>query len=201
MRLQVGHKNREIEIKLMIEDSYSNVVKFVKGLHYYEQEIIGRAADLYWLPPNNETKVNFVRLRKNSNSSKKGQLTVKATDTSSVVDRLEIDVDIVDYSQGKALMTALHGEPYATVDKKYRVFFLNNLDENISVYQVVGDDRVFVEIEARSMESLSSILKNFLVQSTFTHHWVQSSVFDMFVMKRQPIIQSTHKFFKKFKIS
>lgn len=145
--------------------------------------IIGNAADLYWSTPS-KSPADFVRLRRVSNASNEGQITAKATDKGSTVDRVEIDLPVDDYKQAKALMLATHGEPLANVVKKYHVYFLENEDTTVSVYQVRDDDRVFVEVEARTKKRVAEIIRVILAGSNTDYEWIQSSVYNMFVERK-----------------
>lgn len=157
--------------------------------------VIGNAADLYWKAPA-AGGADFVRLRKMSNSSNEGQLTLKSTDKNDNVDRVEIDLD-VDYKQAKVLMLALHGDPLAEVTKKYHVFFLDP-HTTVSVYQIRDDDRVFVEVEAKNKTKLAQLISTVMSDST-EYRWVQSSVFNMFVEKRAMKVVNISKFLESFK--
>jgi adenylate cyclase class IV len=147
--------------------------------------LIGNAADLYWKAPKT-SHGDFVRLRRNSNTENQGQITLKATDKGDNVDRVEIDLEIDDYKQAKVLMLALHGEPLATVTKKYHVFFLENRDTTISVYQIKDDDRVFVEVEARTTKRVRQLVEA-LNDNLTEYEWIQSSVYNMFVQQKAMI--------------
>jgi adenylate cyclase class IV len=189
----MGYKNREVEVKMLavgVKGLQTMVDRVEKALKTDQTDIIiGNAADLYWKAA--QGPADFVRLRRVSNASNQGQITAKATDKGSNVDRVEIDLQTDDFKQAKALMYAVHGEPMAEVTKKYHVYFLENSDTTVSVYQVRNDDRVFVEVEARSQRRVKEIIKMLLADQLTEYMWVQSSIFDMFVrlarMKLKPI--------------
>lgn len=194
----MGWKNREIEIKMLavgIKTLDTMVSRVEKALKSETQEVlIGNAGDLYWKAPRSGD-ADFVRLRRMSNASNEGQITLKATDRGDNVDRVEIDLHIDDYKQAKTLMLTLHGDPMASVIKKYHVYFLENQDTTVSVYQIRDDDRVFVEVEARTRKRVKEIIQTLLDAPDKTeYNWVQSSVFNMFVERKDMKLQPISKF-------
>ena len=189
----MGHKNREIEAKMLaigvkgLHTMIDRISTVVATIQKDADVIIGNATDLYWAAPVPDL-ADFVRLRKNAGGA---QLTMKGTDKGDNIDRVEIDLEVDDYKQAKELMVALHGEPMAAVTKKYRVFFLENHDTNISVYQVKDDDRVFVEIEARNRRRLRQLISLVLSHSETEYLWVKSSIYNIFVQKTEMAAEST----------
>ena len=190
----MGFKNRELEIKLLLTGAsgYESVCKFVESTvkklysSYSTDDdlVIGNATDIYWNAPRAGIG-DFVRLRK---TSKGGQITLKATDKGSNLDRVEIDLEVHDYKQAKELMFSLHGDSKATVTKKYNVYFLENEFTNVSVYQVKGDSRIFVEVESKTKGRLKEIIKELLnsADESYRWTWIQSSIYDMFVCNKKP---------------
>jgi len=152
--------------------------------------IIGNATDLYWKAPV-KGLADFVRLRKNPDGA---QITMKSTDRGDSIDRVEIDLEVDDYKQARELMLALHGEPMAEVTKRYHVFFLENRDTTISVYQIKNDDRVFVEVEARNLRRLKQLVRLIATDRRTEYEWVSSSVFSMFVQKKKMMTKSLLEF-------
>lgn len=202
----MGFRNRELEVKLSVNldsgaPAYSSACSFVEGVvkgiypNYNTEDdlVIGNATDIYWNAPRSGIG-DFVRLRK---TSKGAQITLKATDRGNNVDRVEIDLEVDDYKQAKSLMLALHGEPKATVTKKYNVYFLENDHTNVSVYQVKGDNRLFIEVEATSKKRLKEIIKGLLgaADKEWRWSWVQSSIYDMFVCNKKPKEADIKEFF------
>lgn len=189
----MGYKNREIEIKLLVTGyNYQTACDFVestvKKLYpKYDTEddfVVGNATDIYWPAPRDGVG-DFVRLRK---TSKGGQITLKSTDKGSNLDRVEIDLEVEDYKQAKELMLSLHGKPQATVTKKYNVYFLESEFTNVSVYQVKGDGRIFIEVESKTKGRLKEIIKELLkdAEESSSWTWIQSSIYDMFVCGKKP---------------
>lgn len=162
----MGHNNREIESKLQVQgltNRRSVMVKIhdilEKNLGEIHHTIEGDSRDVYWAPPAG-AKADFVRVRYMAEG--RTQVTLKHQDKGNYLDRVEIDLEADDADQAIALMRNLLGEPLGTVRKKYTVFFLDKKDTTISVYKVINDDRVFVEVEALSqgkVDELKAMLK------------------------------------------
>jgi len=194
----MGFLNRELEVKILVRNkddgispSQSSVCAFVESelkkiypaYNTEDDQIIGNATDIYWNAPRTGIG-DFVRLRK---TSKGGQITLKATDKGSNLDRVEIDLEVHDYKQAKELMLALHGESKASVRKKYNVFFLENEFTNVSVYRVSGSAMTFIEVEAKNKTRLKEIVKVLTKESEkWDFSWVQSSIYEMFVNNNSP---------------
>lgn len=197
----MGLKNREVEIKLLVEDikTLPPVVAKIQALWETMSEegevLVGNASDFYWDTPN-KSPADFGRLRKRSKGNGGGQLTIKSTDKKDNIDRVEIDLDVDDHAQAYAFMTGLMGEPVAKVTKKYHVFFLEDEHTNISVYQIRGDDRVFVEIEAKTLKRVIQILNKVTESTGYEYKWIKSSVYQMFVQQRQMVARPLEEFTK-----
>ncbi|MEM4379122.1 MAG: CYTH domain-containing protein [Thermoplasmatales archaeon] len=194
----MGFKNREIELKLQLvtDQSYNKLLESLEQhleVYYPEYETIhSKAADYYWDVPKS-AEADFIRLRK-KDSGKGGTITIKSTDKGSNVDRAEIDVDIEDFKQGLALMTALYGSPKEKVNKKYHVLFLENDHTNYSIYQIEKDRRIFLEIEARSGKRVAELVESFIkAKPEFQFVSIQSSIYEMFVKKKDPKVNDLTK--------
>ena len=198
----MGYLNREIEVKTRVDGlkSYQTAVDFVRSAleSSVTEEEVSTATDLYWNAPKSGIKADFLRLRKIAGG---GQITAKCTDRGNNIDRVEIDLEVSDRAQAKELITALLGEPIAKVTKKYTVFFLENQFTNVSVYQVTGDKKVFVEIEAKSKSRLKEITKALMKASDkdWSWFWVRSSVYQMFVKKEDMVEKPIEEFFQNVK--
>lgn len=158
--------------------------------------IYGHLGDRYWRAPN-ASKADFFRLRRR-NTSGGGQFTVKGTDRGDNINRIEMDLDVDDYDQMSKQLTVLFGEPIEEVRKRYHVFFLENSDVNVSVYQVDNDQRIFVEIEATAKKRLKDLVK--LTEKHLGSELLQvgSSIYDMFVVKAAMKTRSMSKFWESF---
>ena len=197
----MGYKNRELEIKLMpvgvrkLEDMNATVRSWVETLDVESEYLVGDATDLYWHAPIS-SEGDFVRLRRTSGS--RAQITMKSTDTEDITNRVEIDLEVDDHTQAKVLCLGMFGKVIEKVRKKYYVYFLENDDTTISVYQVKGDKRVFIEVEARSkrrIRQLTQSLMEYCGDMEFV--WIKSSIYNMFVEKAPAQVSLIDNFFVK----
>lgn len=184
----MGYKNREIEVKLLIDEDGS-LPYYRKLTEKWLEEcdagcgfdyVKGNASDLYWNAPSKGVG-DFVRLRKNPGDN--AQVTTKSTDRKDITNRIEIDLEVDNYKQARILMEALHGDPVESVKKRYHVYILENKDTTVSVYQIDNDKRVFVEIEARSEKRVRELVSSFTEFVDHECRWVKSSIYEMFVLK------------------
>ena len=185
----MGYKNREIEVKLLATSYVSLhhvnqiVESWVSDFHPEYSYIYGDASDLYWKTPK-ASEGDFVRLRR---TNSRAQITMKATDRGDITDRKEIDLEIDDYNQAKILMYGVHGEPLSSVRKRYHVYFLENEDTTVSVYQIFKDDKVMIELEARDEKRVRDMVLS--LHESYPNlglKWLRSSVFNMFVENKEP---------------
>jgi adenylate cyclase class IV len=199
----MGYKNREIEAKLVVTSShgYQDLLKALESfldVYYPDYETISsKASDYYWNAPK-QSNADFIRIRK-QDSGRGGTITIKSTDKSDNLDRVEIDLDVSDFKQGLTLMTSLYGEARAKVQKKYHALFLENKHTNYSIYQITGDKRVFLEIEAKTVSRLIELVEKFTKFATsFSFNLVKSSIFEMFVEKTEPKIRNLEEIYIRF---
>jgi len=155
----VGHKNREIELKLEVLNvkSLAEVSSQLEKVFNYRKTVKGKSRDLYW-KATEKSKADFVRLRLYPDSSP--QVTVKYTDKGSNFDRVEIDLNVDNAKNAVELINSLFGKPTGSIYKEYQVYFLDKEDTNISVYQIKNDPRVFIEIEARTKKKVLDLSKS-----------------------------------------
>jgi len=163
----MGYKNREIEVKMVVmagEKPYNHIagINNVISKHFSKSRfkyIEGFSADTYWNKINNPHKIGFFRVREMEDGT--CQLTVKEQDKGNNYDRVEIDVGSYDSpKQAILLMTQLLGPNLGVIKKKYYVHVLDSDHEEkptVSVYQIKGDNRVFVEIEAHSSKEVERL--------------------------------------------
>jgi adenylate cyclase class IV len=181
----MGHNNREIESKLQVEGLTNRRMVMVKvhdilekALGEIHHTIEGDSRDVYWAPPAG-AKADFVRVRYMAEG--RTQVTLKHQDKGNYLDRVEIDLEADDADQAIALMKNLLGDPLGMVRKKYTVFFLDKKDTTISVYKVINDDRVFIEVEALSQAKVDQ-LKGILREGMgYTLTDVDQSLFQIFL--------------------
>lgn len=185
----MGYKDREIEVKLLTKSARSmkRVNVFVHNALENQYQcrpiIVGSATDIYWQAPE-DSDADFIRLRELDNTDDKGcnsQITLKYSDKGGNINRVEIDVPIGDKAKGAKLLTYLLGDPLGTITKDYVVYFLDDEHTTVSVYQVIKDKRVFVEVEAKTMQRVRQIID--LISGQYEYERVQQSLFELFVLK------------------
>ena len=178
----MGYKNREIELKLVIRPNVS--LSYIKNRLYdiygqtAEKIITGHSKDVYFRAPKG-AKADFVRVRygvKNEAS----QITIKHTDRKSNKNRVEIDLPIGNPRQAEVLLKRLVGRPVGEIKKRYHVFFLGPND-NISIYQIDGDGRVFVEIEGTSAKKVFKMWTYLKTHLGLEMDLVKKSLFQLFL--------------------
>ena len=179
----MGYKNREIEVKLLVKGitSLKTVNNHLEKMFPDPEDlVIGKSKDVYFHPPVG-SEVDFARVRFFPDRDG-GQLTIKASDKGNNVDRIEVDVEVKDCDQAVKFLNHLLGrEPTGTLTKRYIVYFLDKRDTTVSLYQLVGDSRVFLEVEARSMAKVDKLLKELENILPYELERVNSSLFQLFV--------------------
>lgn len=191
----MGYKNREIESKLIIKQkqggpsvNMKNVDKVLEKAFEDETEnyVEGTSNDTYWKTPSG-APADFGRVREMS--SGKCMLTAKGKDKGDNLDRIEVDLDVIGTPlQVTKFMENLLGTPGGTIRKTYGVYVLENEHTTVSLYRVHGDDRVFVEVEARTkkrMLQMEDKVKRYLLESGFDSERSEKSLFEMFVAKKE----------------
>lgn len=191
----MGYKNREIESKLVIKQkqggpsvNMKNVDKALEKAFEDETEnyVEGTSNDTYWKAPSG-APADFGRVREMS--SGKCMLTAKGKDKGDNLDRIEVDLDVIGTPlQVTKFMENLLGTPGGTIRKTYGVYVLENEHTTVSLYRVHGDDRVFVEVEARTkkrMLQMEDKVKRYLLESGFDSERSEKSLFEMFVAKKE----------------
>jgi len=191
----VGYRNREIELKLLVEgfDKMQPVEKAIAPLmdeinrakQPHRPTIYGCAADTYWESPE-ESSADFVRLRVLDEPDIHGnmaQITLKSSDKGNNVNRIEVDLGVSDHSQANKLLTVMLGDPLGQVTKRYTVFFLEDEHTTVSVYRIMRDKRVFVEVEGTSLRRVKEITKHLQEKGGLRFKRIPQSLFDMFVLK------------------
>jgi hypothetical protein len=139
---------REIERKYVIPNlDYHQALTVLTNIFSPLSEYEGVSTDTFWMAPD----VDFVRLRENTK-----ELTVKITDNDSIEDRLEENIVVGDYDTARRFACATFGLPVGTLEKTFLVLELGN-GATISLYEVTGDDRLFLEVEAESLTDVIEI--------------------------------------------
>lgn len=155
----MGHKNREIELKAWLKGA-SSLAPVERRLNYIlaskaRRTVRAKAEDVYFKAPRG-ARADFIRLRRKGLGSKAGTYTIKFTDRGGNLDRVEKDNHVDDFAQMLDTMKDVHGAPEGTVLKTYVVYWLGSKgdesDTTVSIYRVVNDHRVFIEIEGKSKQ-------------------------------------------------
>lgn len=180
----MGHKNREIEKKFTVDngnlDEVQSLIYQTLGDKNVDSILHDASRDYYWDTPKG-LNADFIRLRIMPDDT--AQLTLKHTDKGDNTDRIEIDVPVGSPDQGRAFLNHLIGESTGSVYKEYYVFFLDKRDTTVSVYRVRGDKRIFVEIEARSLERVEKLVER--VGTTVVLNPEARSLYQIFIQKKE----------------
>jgi len=147
--------SREIERKFVVEGLYGDnleaVCDFLAGAFDRPPFEEATSVDRFWRPPN----VDFLRLRDDRD------LTIKVTDRSSIVNRIEENVKVDNVAVAEKMFTLIYGEP-KKLTKTYKVWRLFSYKTKfekplyVSAYSVEGDNRVFVEVESEEADQVDS---------------------------------------------
>jgi adenylate cyclase class IV len=183
----MGYKNREKEIKVVLDgaNSLSVVDRRLRAIlgGRVRRIIQGKSQDTYFVPPAG-AKADFLRLRR-ANHDDVAKFTIKFTDRGDNFDRVEKDCDIGDFDQMLSILRDLHGEPAGHIDKRYCVLFLGTAggekDTTVSLYKVVNDPRIFLEIEAKSAESVTYWHDRIAKGLPYGQTRIRKSLFDIFI--------------------
>jgi hypothetical protein len=191
----MGYKNREIESKLVVKQKPGGPVANTRNVdrvleRAFEDEtkdyVEGTSNDTYWEAPSG-APADFGRVREMS--SGRCMLTAKGKDKGDNLDRIEVDLDVHGTPiQVVKFMENLLGVSGGTIRKTYGVYVLENEHTTVSLYRVHGDDRVFVEVEARTkkrMLQMEDKVKRHLLESGFDSERVEKSLFEMFIAKKE----------------
>lgn len=154
--------NREIESKWLVKDTDLETVRsalesILNGS--ITKSIFESSTDIYWIP-GFEAKAQFSRLRDGNGIR---QLTVKARDKGSNINRLEIDLDCTSpIDKIIAYQEALFGPAAGQVSKRYHVYWtMGNEHTSVSAYTVFVNSKphpdTIVEIETLSIEGLTAM--------------------------------------------
>ena len=142
-------KNREIETKLVTAASFHNVETILSQM--LESPMIiyeGIGTDYLWDVAGSTAKADVLRLR--ANLGQNGEITIKKKDKESNLNRYEVNIEISDETLGLEILTALHGEPTAVLQKRY-VVYMDEKRPNLmySIYNILGSQLgTIIEIES-----------------------------------------------------
>ena len=154
------------------------------------KSIFGSSADTYWIPPM-EAEAQFVRMRERDGIR---QITVKARDKGSNINRLEVDVDSTsEVSKITRLLNALFGRSAGQISKTYHVYWPSEHEHtNVCAYSVIRDgtpiEHVIVEIETTSMQRLETMDEQIIPRlrdKGLVVDRAPGSLFEMFIEKKE----------------
>lgn len=188
----MGYKNREVEWKLIVDgQSMAAVDKIVSGV-FKEQcrpKVTGCASDIYWDSPE-DSDADFVRLRMldEPTPERAAQITLKSQDKGNNVNRIEVDLDVSDPRQANTLLSIMLGDPLGQITKKYYVYFLENEHTTVSIYKIVKDKTVFVEVEGINLKRVKQLTKELIDGGIKFVGRSELSLFDVFVKKKDQSI-------------
>lgn len=169
--------NIEIEKKFVLEGiSLKQAIEILKH-NFSCPTTSGKSSDLYWKPPKHlMKKADFLRVRQFGQKS--GQLTLKKSLNQFNTTRIEIDVNCLDVKKATTFITQLVGQPTGKITKTYFCLFLTP-SLNISVYKIVGDNRIFLEIEADKLSKVNETQKK--VEAIFSMKLENKSLYQLFI--------------------
>lgn len=176
----MGYRNREIEKKFTAEIGYKDATKLLESIFDYDRKIVNASKDYYW-HPGPGMQASFIRLRYMPDGT--GQLTIKHADRDTNLNRIEIDVATKEPDQAKKFLQQLVGEPCGSIFKKYHVLFMGDEYTTVSIYQVRGDSRTFIEIEATSMAKLEALEKKVAADGKLVLTYEPRSLYEIFFKK------------------
>lgn len=185
-RCVIGHRNREIELKLLIPGmTYSDVCSALDSAFESESPIIrvGSSLDTYWSvqdrairgsahdgtgeadflaerqrgPEPRKVEAQFLRVRERDGIR---QITVKGKDRGDNVNRIEVDIDSTSETHKiHRLVRCVLGKPAGIIAKTYRVWELESEYDTVCAYEVTTPKygNVIVEVEARTEERMRQL--------------------------------------------
>lgn len=161
----------------------NDVVKLLNAVYdedRCERIIVGASKDVYFTPPR-DAKADFMRVRFGANKGDQSYFTIKYTDREDNLNRVEKDVPIADPKLMCDVLTDIHGPAKGEIHKRYKVYFLSEEHDTISVYQIKGDSRVFVEVEATSETKMQKCLDEVAKCLPFPMTRSTKSLFQLFL--------------------
>lgn len=181
----MGHRNREIESKLLLPGhSYGDVCGKLDLLLQEEKPIVrvGSSLDTYWSVKGEDVEADFLRVRERDGIR---QITVKGKDRGDNLNRIEVDVDSTsDTHKIHRLVRCLLGRPAGVIQKTYRVWELESEYDTVCCYEVTQPKfpTIIVEVEARTEIRMLDLEK--MVLNVFPgSKRAPGSLFEMFIQK------------------
>jgi hypothetical protein len=144
---------RELERKFVVDEekSLKELDRDICAILQDHDPYRATSYDRFWRHPT----VDFIRLRENSS-----ELTVKVTDKGTILDRIEENVVVDDLKTAARFANLLFGDPVILV-KTFSVWNTKlpgaPAPGTVCLYQVKGDSRVFLEVEASDLETVDAM--------------------------------------------
>lgn len=172
----MGYENKEIERKFIIQNKISRqkAYSILYNNIYYIMNREDYSSDVYWHPVVG-TDVDIIRVRNDGVY----EFTIKKSLSGDNTNRVEIDT--ICSNKIYASLNQLFGKPAGKITKNYLVLFLDNKDTSVSIYQVKGDKRLFLEVEARTMSKVNKIHKQ--LARVFDLKQEYLSLYELFLKK------------------
>lgn len=174
----MGKNNREVELKLRVDGAnYEESLRALETCVNYKYSKNGRSKDLYWRAFNKKT-ADFVRLR--FHSSNWGEVTVKHQDRKTTLNRVEIDLSVLNPTQARLLLERLLGPAVGQIEKKYCVLSFSD-NNNVSIYHIPEHNATFIEIEMTTKRAVDRVYKKLAKSFPFKLTKINSSLFSLYV--------------------
>jgi hypothetical protein len=186
----MGHRNREIESKLLLRGADLNWVRNeLDTLLQHESSVRrwGSSCDHYWAV----SPTKFARVRERDGIR---QLTVKSKDRGTNDNRIEVDLDCTSkLSDIGAFFKALLGPQSGTVSKSYYVWESNQSEyDTVTAYTVTGHDFlkdvVVLEFEARTQAGVDRleqlVLDSLRQRGNITIERAPGSLYEMLILRK-----------------
>lgn len=184
----MSYRGREIEIKLQVEGmSLAEVNAELLSLYGETKTrmVYGKSTDTYWHLPG-DVGADFARMRELDDG--RTQLTVKAEDRGTSIDRLEIDVDTYTApSRVLRLMRNMLGKPAGKITKEYYVYWISEDEHtNVSCYSIVdpAQELVFIEVESTNQSTVLDLelkILDKLTDKVSSIRRAEGSLYEMFI--------------------
>lgn len=192
----MGHRNREIEVKLLVPRDLATVCLELRNVlrELSPVERIGSSTDTYWAVRDESVDGDFLRVRERDGIR---QITVKGRDRVGPdgeltnTNRIEVDIDSTsDTRKIHRLFRCLLGKPAGIISKRYTVWELESEYDTVCAYEVdtpLNNLGVMVEVEARTEQRMLELEK--LVTGHFQQKYgtvpqrAPGSLFEMFISR------------------
>jgi len=197
----MNNENREVEKKfiirgLLLDDINEILMNFIPKTTIERYINPCTTTDFYWkVPVNSELntggiQAQFVRLRDSWGVGSDGfsrqlkEITIKAKDKDTNVDRLELNIAIDDVAKAKMFLNLVLG-PSKSIQKEECVIFIKEMGANglvvISLAQIKGEQQVYLEIEGQSEEVINLYVTK--LQKKLEFFQEEKSLYEIYIEK------------------